>query len=136
MAGLSAFGTQLKRNGVAIAGVANISGPGMSLDTEDVTAHDSPGGWEEVVATILRSGEVGLEINYDPNAATHKNAAAGLIGDMVSRQAHAYDLVFPTTPAVTWSFNAFVTGFEPGAPADGKLTADVTLKPTGQLTLA
>lgn len=136
MAKYSAFGTQLKRGATTIAQVKSIGGMGLAVDTEDVTTHDSTGGWEEVVPTILRSGEVSVEIAYDPNAATHKNAAGGLIADLISKTANAYSLVFPSTPAVTWTFNAFVTGFEPTAPVDGALTAAVKLKVTGQPTLA
>lgn len=132
----SAFGTQLKRGETAIAQIKSISGPGLSVDTEDVTSHDSTGGWEEVVTTILRSGEVSLEIEYDPNAATHKYAAGGLLHDLAARVAQTYSLIFPSSPAVTWSFSAFVTAFEPGAPVDGTLTANVTMKITGQPTLA
>lgn len=132
----SAFGTALLRGAVEIAGVKTISGPGLSLDTEDVTSHDSPGGWEEVVGTILRSGEITLDIVYDPANATHKYAAGGLLHDMVSRVANAYLLTFPTTPPVSWSFSALVTGFEPDAPVDGALTASVALKPTGNVELA
>ena len=135
MAKYPAFGTALKKGGVAVAQVKNISGPGLSLDTEDVTTHDSTGGWEEVVATILRSGTVTLEIAYDPNAATHKYAAGGLLYDMVSRTANTYTLVFSSVPTVTWTFSALVTGFNPSAPAAGALTATVTLKLTGQPTL-
>ena len=136
MAKYAAFGTQFKRGATVIAQVTDISGPGLSLDTEDVTSHDSTGGWEEHVGTILRSGEVTLTIEYDPNLATHKNAAGGILADLVSRTAQTYSLVFPSSPAVTWSFSALCTGFEPGAPVDGALTADVTYKLTGQPTLA
>ena len=136
MAKYSAFGTLLKRGGVTIAQVTNIAGPGISLDTQDVTSHDSTSGWEEVVGTILRSGEVKLDLVYDPNAATHKWAAGGLLSDLVLRTATAYTLVFPSTAAVTWAFNAFVTGFEPSAAVDGALTASATLKITGAPTLA
>jgi predicted secreted protein len=136
MAKYSAFGTLLKRGGVTIAQVTNIAGPGISLDTQDVTSHDSAAGWEEVVGTILRSGEVKLDLVYDPNAATHKWAAGGLLSDLVLRTATAYTLVFPSTAAVTWAFNAFVTGFEPSAAVDGALTASATLKITGAPTLA
>ena len=134
MAKYSAFGTALKKGGVTYAQVTNISGPGLSLDTQDVTSHDSAGAWEEVVGTILRSGEITLEIVYDPANATHKYAAGGLLYDLVSRTAIALSLVFPG--AVTWSFNALVTGFEPSAPVDGALTASVTLKLTDELSLA
>jgi predicted secreted protein len=131
----SAFGTLFKRGAATIAQVSNISGPGLSLDTQDVTSHDSTGAWEEVVPTILRSGEVKLDLVYDPNEATHKYAAGGLLSDMVLRTATAYSLVFPSVAPVTWTFNAFVTGFEPSAPHDGALTASATLKITGQPTV-
>jgi len=136
MAKYSAWGTQLLRVATPIAQVTNISGPGLSLDTQDVTSHDSTGAWEEVVPTILRSGEIKLDLVYDPNAATHKYAAGGLLSDMVLRTATAYSLVFPSTAPVTFTFNAFVTGFEPSAPHDGALTASATLKITGQPVLA
>lgn len=136
MTKLAAFGTLFKRGAVTIAQVKSIGGPGLSLDTEDVTSHDSTGGWEEVVATILRSGEITLDLIYDPAAATHKYASGGLLYDLVSRTAQAFSLVFPDVAVTTWTFNAFVTGFEPSAPVDGALSASVTLKITGQPTLA
>jgi len=122
--------------GTAVAAVSNISGPGLSLDTEDVTSHDSTGAWEEVVATILRSGEITLDLVYDPAGATHKNASGGLLYNMIQRTSATYTLVFPDTASTEWVFTAFVTGFEPSAPVDGALTASVTLKPTGQPTIA
>ena len=133
----SAFGIALLRGAVEIAGVTNISGPGLSLDTEDVTSHDSPGGWEEVVGTILRSGEVSLDIIYDPVHATHKYAAGGLLHDLVSRTPVTYSLVFPDDASTTWSFDALVTGFDKtGGDVAGALTATAKLKITGQPTLA
>ena len=131
----AAFGTALKLDGTAFAQVQSISGPGLSLDTEDVTTHDSTDGWEEVVGTILRSGEITLDIVYDPANATHKNAAGGLIYKLTQRTADEYTLVFSDTANTTWTFNAFVTGFEPGAPHDGALTASVKMKLTGKPTL-
>ena len=136
MAKYSAFGCSLKRGTTVIANVTNISGPGLSLDTEDVTSHDSAGGWEEVVGTILRSGEVTLDIVYDPDNATHKYASGGLLYDMASRAATAYTLTFSDATPATWTFSAFVTGFNPGMPVNGALTASVTLKITGSVTLA
>ena len=135
MTKFAAYGIALKKGGVAYAQVTNISGPGLSVDTEDVTSHDSTGGWEEVVATILRSGEISLDIVYDPANATHKYAAGGLLYDLVQKTAIALTLVFPNTAATTWSFNAFVTGFEPSGPVAGGLGASVKLKITGQPTL-
>jgi predicted secreted protein len=136
MAKYAAYGTILNRGAVAIAQVVSISGPGLSLDVEDVTSMDSTGAWEEVVGTILRSGEISVDLVFDPNAATHKYASGALVYDMVARTATTYSVVFPSTPAVTWSFSALVTGWEPSAPVDGALTATAKLKPTGAVTLA
>lgn len=129
----AAFGTQLKRGATVLAGVKSIAGPGIKLDTVDVTAHDSTGGWEEVVGTILRSGEITVELAWDPAGATHKNAAAGFLADIISRTAQTWSLVYPG--AVTWTFSAFATGLSPTAAVDGALVATATLKITGQPTL-
>jgi len=130
----AAFGTYLERVGTTYGQVTNISGPGLSLDTEDVTSHDSTGAWEEVVGTILRSGEVTLDIVYDPGDATYANAGAGLLADLVARTLVAdFHLVFPD--ATEWDFDAFVVGFEPTAPVGGALTATAKFKLSGQPTL-
>lgn len=136
MAKYAGYGTILERGSTTIAQVTSISGPGLSLDVEDVTTHDSTAAWEEVVATILRSGEITLDIVYDPAAATHSATAGGLIADMVARTAQTYSLIFTDTANTEWTFSAFVIGFEPDAPHDGALTASVTMKITGQPTLA
>jgi len=133
MAKMAAFGTLLKRGLVTVAYVQSITGPGLSLDTEDVTTHDSTGAWEEHVGTVLRSGEISLDIEFDPSNATQNNTASGLLADMFSRVAAEYSITFPD--ATVWSFSAFVTGFEPSAPHDGALTASVKMKLTGQPTL-
>ena len=118
---------------VEIAAVTNISGPGLSADTEDVTSHDSTAAFEEHVVTILRSGEVTLDIVYDPAAATHSATEGGLIYKLENRQFTWFDLTFLTT--YNWTFSGYVTGFEPGMPVDGALTASVTIKITGQPVL-
>ena len=139
MAKYAAYGTELYRGtsgaGTAIAQVQSISGPGLSADTEDVTSHDSTNAWEEHVVTILRSGEITLDIVYDPANATHKNAGSGLLADFLSRASTTWTLVFSDAATTEWTFAAFVTGFEPSAPHDGALTASVSFKLTGDVTL-
>ena len=139
---LSSFGTLLKKGDgggpeafTTIAEVQDIEGPELGLDTEESTSHDSAGGWEDFVPTILRSGDVSFEINYNPTHATH-NAATGLIADMKNRTKRNFQLVFPNAGSTTWSFAAYVTKFQPKAPTAGKLAASVTMKLTGQPTLA
>lgn len=137
MAGLDAFGTKLKRGDgggpevfTAIAQVTDIKGPQLKRDTYDVSDHDSPSQWEEHIGGFKRSGEVSLDINYDPSV--HNS----LLADLNDATPRNYQMVFPDSPPSTWSFKAILTGFEPGAPHDDKLTASVTFKVTGVPTFA
>lgn len=141
MPNYAAFGTLLKiGNGggpetfTTIAGVTNISGPGIALDPVEVTNHSSTGGWREFVGGLKDGGEITLDLNFDPAAATH-DVDTGLLDDLDDRTVRNFQLVFPDTGASTWSFSALVTNFEPAAPIDGALTASVSLKLTGQPTL-
>lgn len=141
--GISAFGTLLKKGDggsptesfTTIAEVTNIGGPSLSLDAIEITSHSSTGGWREFIGGLLAGGEVSFEINYDPVGATH-DASTGLIYDMTNRTVGNFQLVFPDTGNTTWSFAALVTAFEPSEPVDDKLAASVTLKVSGQPTLA
>lgn len=135
MAGIDAFGTQLLRGDggtpeifTAIANVTSISGPGLSRETIDVTAHDSPDGWMEFVGGLKDAGEVSADINYDPSK--HDT----LVADFDDDEPRNYQLVFPD--GTTWSFAAILTGFEPEAPYDDKLAASLTFKVTGKPTLS
>jgi predicted secreted protein len=118
-----------------IAEVTSLSGPELSADTADVTHHQSPGGWEEHIPTILRSGEVSATINYLPGDST-QDASSGLLSLLDSKTKRDYKIIFPDAASTTWTLSAYVTGFSPSAPVDDRLSADVTLKATGQPTLA
>lgn len=140
--GIPAFGTLLKIGDGAtsevfttVAEVTNIGGPSLSADTADMTHHESPGGFEEVVVTILRSGEVSLDLNYIPGHAT-QDASTGLLADYIAKTLRNFQLVFPDAGATQWGFAAFVTGYEPDAPHADGLGLSVTLKISGQPTLA
>ena len=109
---LSAFGTLLRigdgatpENFTTITEVVEISGPNLALNTEDATSHDSPGGYEEWVGTILRTGEVSFDVNFLPTDAT-QSFAAGLILDQVNRTLRNFELVFTDVGATTWAFAA------------------------------
>ncbi|MEW2383381.1 phage tail tube protein [Micromonospora sp. NPDC047707] len=137
MAGIDGFGTQFQRGDgadpevfTAIGNCTNISGPGLSRETLDVTAHDSPDAWMEFVGSLKDGGEVSLDVNYDPD----KHDA--LVADLDDDEPRNYRLVFPTTAAAQWAFGAVMTGFEPSAPYDDKLTATLTFKVSGKPVLS
>ncbi len=139
---ISSFGTLLKKGDGAtpetfttVLEVLDISGPELASDTEDATNQSSPGGYEDAIVTILRTGNVTFSVQYKPTSPTH-NAATGLIADWKNRVRRNWQLVFPDPSSTTWSFTAYVIRFAPRAPVKGKLTAEVTLKLVGQPTLA
>ena len=143
----SAFGVILKADALAgdaggtyrnVANVRALKGPGITLDLADVTSHDSTGAWEELVATVLRTGEITVAIVYDPSAVSIKYVD-GLLEKMVAKTLEGFKIYFndDTVEASRsiWAFNAYITGFEPDAPFDGALTADMKLKISGAPTL-
>jgi hypothetical protein len=139
----AAFGTTLTRTsptgGSGLIGqVQSFDGPDLSLDTEDVTSHDSPGGWEEVVPTVLRTGELSMKVVYDAGMASQSLSGSGLMYQMVNKILGNYSLAFNSgaSSTTTWSFSAYVTGHKMSNEFDGAVTADVKMKISGSPTLA
>lgn len=124
--GRAAYGTLLKRSGTTLAEVTNLSGPSMNVDPLEMTSHDSSGN-REFIGGLFDGGEVTAEVNFMPGNATHKQ----VIADLKARTISTWSIVYPD--ASTYSFSALVTGFEPSAPVDGKLSATITLKVTGSV---
>jgi len=135
--GKAALGTLLKIQDDATAtlfntvgGVENISGPGLSLDMAETTDHDST--WEEMVPTILRTGEITFDINLDQNSETTHQTLLTRLKNKTNKVAQ---IVFPDDGTTTWEFAGYVTGFNPTMNTPDKLTAAITFKPTGVPTL-
>jgi len=132
MAGSAGYGTILTIAATPVAELTNISGPGISVDTIDVTTHDSADAFREFVAGLIDGGEISMEGNL-----TTTVAANVILTALVARAAVAFTIVLPTTGAdMTWSGSAIVTGFENSAPHDGKLGFSASMKITGEPSLA
>jgi predicted secreted protein len=132
---VSSFGTLLKIGDGAtpteafttIAEVRDISGPGFTLDTEEVTNHSTTGGYKEYIATLKDGGEVTFDLNFFQHA-THDD----LWDDFEARTRRNFQIVFPITSGDdTLTFAAFVTNIGHEAPVQGVLTRSVTLRVTG-----
>lgn len=148
-AAVRAIGTLLKRgdgggpeNFTTVAEVTNITGPGLSQAMIDTTSHESPN-WREFITGLADGGQVSFDINYIPDNASH-NVIAGLLKDFKDQAdgtlltPRNYQIVFPDVSNTVWTFAAWISDFEPTAPATGddKLSASVTMKVTGEPTLA
>jgi hypothetical protein len=92
--------------------------------------------YREFIKDLKDGGDVTFDINYNPTDPTH-NAATGLLSDFANNTTvDTWALQFPDVAATTWTFPGILTGFQAGAPHDGKLTASVTIKVAGKPTLA
>lgn len=136
----SSFGTLLQMGDggapeafTTVAEVLDISGPELARDTEEVTNHSSPSGYEEFISTIKRSGEVTFPINFIPGHATH-DQSTGLIALIESGVLKNWRLILSTTGS-RWAFAALVTNFAGESPVVGKQGGNVTLKISGKPVL-
>lgn len=116
-----------------IGEVGDISGPGLKVDTDDVTNQSSPGGVEEIVPTIARTEDVTFPVNLNIDDPTH-DQNTGLLADAENRALRNFRLGLKTGTKYA-AFSAYVIGFKFMAPVKGALKADITLKPTGQVTI-
>lgn len=136
MTAVSSFGTVLKvgdggsptETFTAIGGVKDISGPSLSMETEDVTNHGSAAA--EFVATVLGGGEVSFDVNFDYSDEQH----ASLLADLQAGTLRNFQLVLTDAGATTIDFSAIVTGYELNAPVKGVLGASLTLTVSGEVT--
>jgi hypothetical protein len=138
---LAGIGTLLKRGDggspetfITIAKVKDINGPTLTTDVVDVTSQDSPGHTEEIIPTLKRPGEITTTIHYLPTESTH-NEATGVLGAWDNRTKSNYKIVWPDSGLTTWSLAGFITRFTPKAPVAGALTADITVRLSGNPTL-
>jgi len=131
---ISGVGAQFMRNSAtsifaALAEVNQISGPSMTRDFIEVTSLDSTGGYREFIGGFRDGGQVTLNMNF-----TRDNYIL-LLADFDDDTAVDYQIILADTGATTLDFTAFVTDMPLTVPTDDKVTVDVTLKVTGQITV-
>lgn len=117
-----------------IAEVMDIGGPRMTRDSKEVTSHSSPDGFEEFIMTLKRSGEVTFAINFVPTDPTH-DGATGLKARYDDGAFTNFKIILPDVDSSVWAFGGYVQGLEFAEGVNDPLTADVTVKPSGAVTL-
>jgi predicted secreted protein len=133
---IAGVGTSFKRGDgaspevfTAIAEVNSIKGPGMIRNFIDVTSLDSTGGYKEFIGGFRDGGEVTLNMNFT------LDGYAQMLDDFEDDDSHNYQIVLPDTGNTTLDFAAFVTNLPLTVSPDDKVTIDVTLKITGEVSL-
>ena len=111
----------------------SFSSPSATRDIIDVTSSDSADFAREFIAGLIDYGEAGAEIIWDLGT-TSDTLLRSLLTERTPRTWEASFAQY--TPARTITFEAFLTGYEPDAPMEDKMTASITLKVTGAPVVA
>lgn len=116
----------------AIAGVTDISGPNLGVDTAETTAHSSSSTSRTFVATLRKERTLSFTLNYDSADTTHAALATAANAGTEKN----FTLVLADTGAEAYAFAANITDFTTEAPVEGVNTKSVTLQITGDITIS
>jgi hypothetical protein len=125
--GISAHGTIIKRNGVNIAELKDITPPPLSRKPIDTTTHNSDD--DSYVVGIRRKGELQFMVNWLPSGEATHDANSGLLDAWAQGSKDEYQILFPD--GSVWLFSGFVTNIAPKAPVDGVQEASISVRPSG-----
>lgn len=118
---------------IRIAELQDISGPGKSRETIDVTTHDSPDAYREHIGTLKDGGEVSFTLMFDPSDTGHQTLESTIDRNgILGLGARVY---WPTDDGDYAEFYCIPTNLSWNAPVNGVITADFTAKVTGKVNL-
>jgi len=113
----------------AIAYVRSISGPTKTRAFIDTTALDTSGGYRTFIAGFRDGGQITLNMLFDRDGYELMNT------DFESDTAVNYQIHLPDTDETTFTFEGLVTELPLNVPTDDAVTADVTIKISGVVSL-
>ena len=131
MAAITGNGTTFSWAGGAVADVISISAPSVSVATIDTTNIASV--HRTFLGGTIDSGEVSLELMYDPMVDTDLEDDWD---NTATTAPIARACVITFSDSATFSFSAIMTAFSSNVAIDDKVTASITLKITGAVTVA
>ncbi len=115
----------------AIAQVLEISGPDITTGAKETTNLGSTS--KSRRAQLPDTGPITFTIQYDPSDTTHQFLLTQI--NTWPQGLVAWELVFNTSPAHNYSFNAFISKLSPkGMNEEDNLEADIELTISGIVT--
>jgi len=121
-------------NFTPVAEVLDIDGPGFSRAMHDATPHAD--NFEKVVpGGILKTTPLTFRVNLLPTDATH-DENTGLLSKILGKTEVNWKLIFTDTSTTTYAFPGFLQDYKVMAPVDGILQAEITIKPSGTVTVS
>lgn len=118
-----------------IAELGDITPPGLTRNEFDATTQEKD--IDAYALGVLRRGAFTVPINWLPTNNTHDHLT-GVLKLLKDNTVTGWRVRFPTAAggsAVDWIMSGQVQGMVPKAPVDGKLSADITLRFSGLMTI-
>lgn len=129
-------GTQFLREDDTTAGTYNAVARMIELgdisptrDTTDNTAHDSPNGYKQFLASLKDSGEISITLDFLPADTEHQK----LLADFDVDTPHSYRIIWPDGDSTTATFDALVIGYGVQTPLEDKVRRTFNLKISGAI---
>lgn len=137
--GISAHGTIIARQPggtgpfLEIGEVMDITPPEFSRNVIDTTTHNDD--IDQSTLGVLRRGELKFSINFIASGAVGSghNHLSGLYQSIIDHAIDGWRLTYPDGDV--WIFSGGVSNVSKKAPVDGALTADVSIRPSGLMTI-
>lgn len=133
MAGKVAQGTILARESslgsgsfTTVANVKSWDGPSTENPEIDVTSLQSTA--KEFVGGLVDFGDLSMELNFDPNNATHQQIFTDMEASPPTTTGWRITFVNPT---INFTWPAFVKSFSISGEVDGVISGSVTLRLAG-----
>lgn len=127
------FGTTFSWDGADIAELTSIGGVEITLDTVEVTSHESASSFREYLPTLFDSGEIAIEGNYYPG---DTNGQAAMSTDFLAKSKKEL-ILNPSDDAWSYTADGYITAYKvESMEIDGKQNFSATIKITGKATLA
>lgn len=114
-------------NFIEIAELREITPPALTRNEIELTNHNNED--DEYIVGIRRHGTMTFNINFVPQNSTHDHET-GLQQAWFDGTRDIYRMTYPD--GTQWLFSGFVTNIAPSAPVDDRLSADITVRPTGK----
>jgi len=104
------------------AEIIDVTPPNRSRKSVDVT-HQSAAAMLYIPGKLVEGGELKLKIGFNPATAAPIDGAVEVVS-----------ITFPDSAGTIWTFDGFMTGYNPTGTLEDKMTADVTVKVAGAIT--
>ncbi len=112
-----------------IAEVFSISGPAMSRETINVTHFGSSAKYRERISGLRDGGTVSLSMNF------RRDVYDILKADFEDDDRQSYRIILPDDDETTFEFLGLVTELPPSIPAEDRVTMDVSIEISGEVTV-